>query len=171
MTRPWKSSTKHTRKISSPTRVTLGFVAAGVTSGTPAAWATEAASSVRADEHSPTSATTRSREISFFTAVADSPASERSSSTTSSTGRPSTPPAAFRPSTASRAPRSEASPNEASRPVIDMKNPIRTGSPAKRAGAAHSAAARTRRAAAGPFICGTLHPVRAPPEAESRAAL
>ena len=72
-----------------------------MTSGIPLAWAIGAASSVRAEEHSPTSATTRSREISFFAAVADSPASDRLSSTTSSTGRPSTPPSAFSRSTAS----------------------------------------------------------------------
>src|ERR1035438_2678439 len=136
---------KHIRKISSPTWVTFGLVEAGVTSGIPLACAIEAASSVRADEHSPISATTWSRAISFFAAVADSPASERLSSTTSSTGRRRTPPSAFSPSTATVAPRSEASPNEASWPVIDMKKPILIGSAPNEAAAATPASPASRR--------------------------
>jgi len=145
ITSPWKASVKHTRKTASPTCVTFGLVEAGVTSGIPLACAIGAASSVRAEEHSPTSATTWSREMSFFAAVADSPASDRLSSTTSSTGRPRTPPEAFSRSTASLAPRSEASPNEASRPEIDMKKPILTGSAPRPAAAAAPASPRRRR--------------------------
>ncbi len=134
ITSPWKESMKHTRNTASPTWVTRGFVEAGETSGTPLAWATTAASRVLADEHSPTRATTWSLEMSFFAAVADSPASDRSSSTTSSIRRPSTPPEPLTSSTAIRAPSSEASPKEASRPVIDMKKPILIGSAAQTAG-------------------------------------
>lgn len=76
---------KQTRKMESPTWVTLGLVEAGVISGTPAAWATGAASSVREEEHSPISAMTRLREINRLAAVADSPGAERLSSTTNST--------------------------------------------------------------------------------------
>jgi MFS family permease len=106
------------------------------------AWAMGAASKVRAEAHSPMRAITLSRAMSFLAAVADSPGRERLSSTMSSTGRPTMPPAALRSSTARRDPRRAASPKEASRPVTDMKKPSLTGSPVGAAAWASAASAR-----------------------------
>ena len=69
MTRPWKGSRKHTRKMKSPTCVTRGLVELGVIIGTPACWHTGAPARLRELATSPSTAITPSALTSFWTAV------------------------------------------------------------------------------------------------------
>ena len=86
---------KHTRKMKLPLVVTETLVAPGEMSGIFAVWQMGAASRVRPEVSSPRTAMTLSREMSFLTTVADSPAFDWSSSVRSSSLRPSRPPAAL----------------------------------------------------------------------------
>src|SRR5688572_24273404 len=89
-----------------------------------------AASSERPEETSPIRATTLLREISFLAAVADSPALVWLSSYASSSGRPSTPPAALISSIAITIPWWEVWPKPASLPVSEAYSPTLIGSAA-----------------------------------------
>src|ERR1035437_4743581 len=126
-----------------PVCVTFGLVAAGAIIGTCAACATGAASSERPDETSPINATTLSREMSFFAAVALSPGLLWLSSKMSSSLRSSTPPAALMSSMASTTPWWEVWPQSASLPVSEVYSPTLMGSCAC-ATAANAARARRR---------------------------
>ncbi len=85
----------HTRKIQSPARLTSGLVADGETATRPESSYTPAAASSAPLVTCPTTATTlwsAAKSVAMSIAVSPSAASSRM---TSSTGRPSMPPAAF----------------------------------------------------------------------------
>ncbi len=107
-----------------PLVVTDTLVAPGEMSGIFSVWQIGAASSVRPEVISPSTATTLSREMSFLTTVADSPAFDWSSSVSSSSWRPRTPPPALISSIASKVPLCAFWPNTASLPVSEANSPI-----------------------------------------------
>ena len=103
--------------------MTFGLVEPGEIIGTLARCASGAAASERDEATSPSSAFTWSRWISFCAAVRASSVTERSSSVTTTSGLPSTPPAALISSTAMRMPWSALRPKVAVSPVMDATWP------------------------------------------------